>query len=171
MSINYSNETNGPWPRIFKILGVAAIVFGGLRVGISAGLLLGVPAIRHSWEFWLPWALDVCGNIFLVAGGLRLLIRPGRYQLLLLAAWLWCIATALFLIYQALVSLVSGLAIGYLPFSILHAGIQTMCPALVVLFLTEYRKSRQITPQPALSPALWRWPGPPSDHELRVTDC
>ena len=101
----------------------------------------------------------MCLNMLLAAAGLRLLIRPGRYRLLLLAAWLWCILTALGSVYMVLASFINRGGIGYLPFSILHSAIQAVCPVMVVVLLSEYRNSEQIFPQPVVPPAFKRWPG------------
>jgi hypothetical protein len=174
LSINYSGESHGPWPRILKILAVVAIVFGALRVGAGAAGLRSFWGVRASFPsmtnfYWILWGLDVGLNLWLAVGGLRLLIRPGRHRLLLLAAWFWCILTALGLIYQVLVSVISSGAVGYLPFTIFYAALQTVFPVTLILLLSEYQKSQQIAPQPVVPPAFKRWPGPPSDPELRVT--
>jgi hypothetical protein len=164
LSISYSQESHGPWPRILKILAVVAIAFGALRMAATGFGLRSFGSVAttfrsiYSWN-WIAFGLDLALNALLAAGGLRLLMRPGSYRLLLVAGWLWCILTALGLGFQTLVALITSGMIGYLPMSILYGTSQAVFPVVIILLLSEFRKAQQISPQPIVPPAFKRWPG------------
>jgi hypothetical protein len=161
LSINYSGESHGPWPRILKILALVALVFGGLKVGATALTIHtawpGTKSAQYS-SFLISWSIETALDLAMATGGLWLLMHPGRYRPLMLAGWTWCAVTVLGLVFQSFVRF-PPFTIEYVVAGMLYGAIQAAFPILVILLLSQYRKEQQIVGQPNVPAAFRRWPG------------
>ena len=148
LPINYLRETDGPWPQILKTVSVVAIVFAAVRVGSSAlGLksMLGYPGGSSAdWQvrwFWVAFALEIALDLLLAVGALRLLMRPGRYRLLMLAAAISCATSLLGLILPYIMRYIVTLE--QFVSNLLNTVLHSILPALLILLLWQYKKEQR----------------------------